>query len=218
MATEKFANSASSTLLTPIGSGDLSILVASAIKFPTQPQFRVLIENEIMLVTGVGGPVFTVSRGVEGTTATSHGAGLPVKHILTAGAIAQLQADVPRPAGAFLPLVSGIQVANATTYVRLGALPAINYANTGVGTPLFQLRAVIDIPASSTAQLQLYDVTNHAAVWTSGVISGPQTDYSISQTVTLASGSILLELWMATPTDTGGDAVCLSAGILASFT
>ena len=131
MATEKFANSASTTLATGIGSDDLSLVVADASAFPAQPQFRILLESEILLVTGVSGATFTVTRGAEGTTATSHGSGLPIKQILTAGAVAQLQVDVQStlrvysgsgdPEGAFTATVG-------TIYLR---------TDGGVGTTLY---------------------------------------------------------------------------------
>jgi hypothetical protein len=87
MATEKFANNASSTLSSGISDTDLSLTVSSASSFPTSGQFRIKIENEILLVTSVASNVFTVSRGQEGTSAASHNSGSTVTHILTAGAI-----------------------------------------------------------------------------------------------------------------------------------
>jgi hypothetical protein len=99
MATEKFANSASSTLSGGIGSGDGSLVVTSAALFPATPQFRIICENEIMLVTGVAGTTFSVDRGQEGTVATSHGDGFTVTHILTAGALTQLKTDAFSPGG-----------------------------------------------------------------------------------------------------------------------
>lgn len=93
MATEKFANQAYSTLNGTIGAGDGTLVVTSAILFPTTPQFRVKIDNEILLVTGVLGKTFTVSRGEEGTTAASHTTGATIKHVLTAGALAVLKTD-----------------------------------------------------------------------------------------------------------------------------
>lgn len=92
MAQEQFANRAETSLSTAITAGQTSILVSSAAGFPTTGQFRILIDNEWMLVTSVAGSTFTVQRGVEGSTAASHGAGSLVVHTLTAGAIAAVLA------------------------------------------------------------------------------------------------------------------------------
>lgn len=93
MATEKFANNASSTLNGGIDNDDTSLTVTSATTFPSDPQFRIKVENEIMLVTGVAGAVFTVVRAQEGTTAASHSNGVAVDHIVTAGSLTQALTD-----------------------------------------------------------------------------------------------------------------------------
>ena len=85
MAIENLANLASTTLLNLIGSGDTSITVASIgspLPFPS-PNFRIVIDQEIILVTGVSGTIWTVIRGQENTTAIQHNAGSAVTQILT---------------------------------------------------------------------------------------------------------------------------------------
>lgn len=96
MSTEKFANDASSTLNGSINSIVTSLIVTSATPFPSAGQFRIRIDLEILLVTGVSGTTFTVTRGVEGTTATSHANGAVVAHIITAGSLAQARADATK--------------------------------------------------------------------------------------------------------------------------
>src|SRR5262249_51500022 len=81
---EKFSNNAQSTLLAGIAVGDTTLQVASAALFPGSGNFRLVIDSEILLVTAVSGNTFTVSRGVEGTTAAAHNAGSLVTHVLTA--------------------------------------------------------------------------------------------------------------------------------------
>jgi len=218
MAIERFANKASTTLASGIGSGDLSLTVASAALFPTSGQFRIIIENEILLVTNVAGTTFTVTRGQEGTTATSHGSGMPVTCILTAAAVNKLKEDTPRPKKLYLPLVAGQQYALTTLYSTLGALPSMDYAGLGSETVAHTFKAVLTIPSGSTAQVRLYDVTNATTLWESTVIAGQQTEYAISQVVTPAAGSSMLELWLATPTNTGGNASVLTAGVLSEYT
>lgn len=113
----------------------------------------------------------------------------------------------------YLALVSGVQSAGAA-YKIIGALPTMDYAALGASS--LTLTATLNIPAGSTAQVRLYDKTNAGTIWESAVIAGPQTEYELSQLVAPAAGTSLLEFWLATPTDIGGDASCLTAGILAA--
>lgn len=91
---ELFANNAYSTLGANIDYTATSLSVASAASFPPTGNFRLVVDGEIMLVTAVSGNVFSVDRGLEGTVARGHEQGTPVKHILTAGALDQLKADI----------------------------------------------------------------------------------------------------------------------------
>jgi len=47
-----------------------------------------------MLVTGVTGPVYTVTRGIEGTTAAQHVAGTAVVAVLTGGALDEMRSEI----------------------------------------------------------------------------------------------------------------------------
>src|SRR5262245_8200689 len=95
MASEKYANQAASTLSGAIDNATTTVVVASAASFPTQPQFRIRIDNEILLVTAVAGATFTVApRGtIDGTAAAAHANAADVTHILTKGALDQIIAD-----------------------------------------------------------------------------------------------------------------------------
>ena len=56
--------------------------------FPAVAQYRIVIENEILLVTaGAGTTTWTVTRGAEGTTAAAHTDGTLVTHVLTMGGL-----------------------------------------------------------------------------------------------------------------------------------
>ncbi len=89
MAYERFANGGLSSLDSAVASDDVALTVKSAVGFPATGNFRIIVESEIMLVTGVLGKTFTVARAQEGTTAASHDSGVAVFHALTAGALAQ---------------------------------------------------------------------------------------------------------------------------------
>lgn len=84
MTSYKFANNAQTTLAADASAGATSITVASATGFPASGDFTIIVDSEIMLVTGVAGAVWTVARAQEGTSATSHTSGATVVHILTA--------------------------------------------------------------------------------------------------------------------------------------
>jgi hypothetical protein len=90
---ELFANSSSSTLNGAITNSQTTVTVTAAASFPTSGNFRILIDSEILLVTAVGGNVFTVTRGIENTVAASHLTAAPVTGILTAGALSQYRID-----------------------------------------------------------------------------------------------------------------------------
>jgi hypothetical protein len=85
---EKFTNFARSSVVSDITAGATTLVVEYATNFPTSGDFRLRCGNELMLCTGVSGTTFTVTRGVEGTTAAAHAAGTPIAHVMTAGSLA----------------------------------------------------------------------------------------------------------------------------------
>ena len=105
---EQFANNPQTTLAGNALAGDATISVTSAAAFPATGQFRLVIDNEILLVTNVAGTTFTVTRGVEGTAAAGHNAGVTVTCILTAAAV---QAVATNPIGSAGVRGQGVLVA-----------------------------------------------------------------------------------------------------------
>jgi len=97
MAQEQKANNAQSTLAGELAQGATTLTVVSAAKFPTVPQFRVIIDSEIVLVTAVAGAVFTGTRGAEGTTDVLHGAGSLVTLIETEEGQIRFRRDFSNP-------------------------------------------------------------------------------------------------------------------------
>jgi hypothetical protein len=85
---EQFSNNARTTLSGAITNSATTIAVAAATGFPSTAQYRILIDAEVLLVTGGAGTTsWTVTRGVEGTTADPHGDGALVTHIITAASL-----------------------------------------------------------------------------------------------------------------------------------
>ena len=86
--TEKFSNNAVNTLSAAITTTTAtSCTVTDATGFPTSGNFRIKIDGEILIVTGVAGSTFTVTRGAEGTVAATHASGATVIHLLTKGGL-----------------------------------------------------------------------------------------------------------------------------------
>lgn len=76
-------------LIASITGSSTVIQVASTTGFPSSTPFTLSLDyesigNELVDVTGVAGPSLTVTRGVDGTSATSHNAGARVRHVTSA--------------------------------------------------------------------------------------------------------------------------------------
>lgn len=94
MSSEKFSNFAKTTLAVSVTSTTAtSITVSSTSYFPTSPQFHIVIDSEIMIVTSMSGSTWTVIRGTDGSTAATHTAGVVVVPVLTKGSLNQMIAD-----------------------------------------------------------------------------------------------------------------------------
>lgn len=94
---ERLANNAETTLASAVISANSTITVSIASAFPTEGDFRIVVNNELMLVTSVSGTTFTVTRGVEGTIAGNHDIGTPVAQVLTEEGVKRLIAESADP-------------------------------------------------------------------------------------------------------------------------
>lgn len=83
---ENFANNYSTALDGAIDASQTTFDVLSVGGAPAV-NFRIKVENELMLVTGIATNTFTVTRGIEGTTGATHADGTLVTHVLTAGGL-----------------------------------------------------------------------------------------------------------------------------------
>lgn len=90
MAIERFTNDAVTTLAVDITTiSQTTVEVDSDADFPINPQFRIKIGEEIMLVTALpASNQFTVTRGAENTTPATYSSGVDVAHLLTASSFA----------------------------------------------------------------------------------------------------------------------------------
>ena len=68
----RYLNASQTTLGVAVNNSVTSVTVTAAVLFPTEGDFFISIEAEVMRVTDVSGSVFTVVRGEEGTVAEAH--------------------------------------------------------------------------------------------------------------------------------------------------
>ena len=98
MAQERKVNRGESTLDGAINNSVTSLDVNDASSFPSSPQFRILIDDEIMLVTAVSSNTFTVTRAAEGPgAAASHSDAAEVKLVETEAGQVRFQRDWSNP-------------------------------------------------------------------------------------------------------------------------
>jgi hypothetical protein len=140
---EQYSNFALSTLATSIGSTDTTLTLASTTNFPGTTPFRLTIQDssgsppEIVMVTAISGNIYTITRGIEGTTAAAHSAGAQVGQFVTAGVISGLSSSVSGALQASSNLSDLPNVGTARTNLGLVAsatTDTTNAANISSGT------------------------------------------------------------------------------------
>lgn len=94
---ELVANDIRGVTASAIDSVTTTLPLVSGSAFPSEGDFRVVVDNEIMLVTARSGNNLTVVRAQEGTTATAHNADVSVLQILTELGIKRLTKEHSNP-------------------------------------------------------------------------------------------------------------------------
>jgi hypothetical protein len=183
MATEKLANDAKSGLNGSINNTQTTLVVNSAATFPSTGKFRIIVDSELMLVTSVSGTTFTVTRGIEGTTAISHSSGVAVAHILTAATPDALLADNSQSdVIASLPAAEKLgRRYKSTDY------PIEFYDNGSAWVPYYNgVKLTLPVPAS-------YTWTNGGGTATNTNITNGPTDLSVTSTGAGTKGSVFVK-------------------------
>jgi hypothetical protein len=128
---ERFSNEPTTTLAAGITASATSLTVSSSAGFPAA-NFRVRIDNEILLVTAVAGTIWTVTRAVESTTAAAHAVLATVAHVLTAGGLTQALLEAGAAAVTTLVAGSGSNLTTTSaTLVDLDASMNTSYVSSG---------------------------------------------------------------------------------------
>jgi hypothetical protein len=93
MNRELFSNTAQTTLATSAATAATTLAVVAGTVFAASGNFRVRVDDEIMLCTARTANTLTVVRGQEGTTAAYHAGGATVTQVLTEGGFQQYMRD-----------------------------------------------------------------------------------------------------------------------------
>ena len=178
MTIEQFTNLAITTLNTGIDAllTTTTVIVSDASKFPTVGQFRLRVENEFMLVTGVSGTSFTVVRAAEGSTAAAHLPGVAVTQVLTAGAmsafcqnIVATQADIDLTTTANTVIDTRPATPTGPGRWKLVSIDLrVKVAITGGGTP----SSVVSIGSTSGGQEIILNQTILPAATVGSIVGG----------------------------------------------
>lgn len=192
---ERIENDASSTLNGAINNSTTTVVVTSGSPFPSEGDFRILIDSEIMLVTAVSGATFTVVRAREGTLAASHDTGQAVIHLATRDGMQAyvLQNGLPMfGATGRKPLVlrdtsgAAVNVASFTAYNQGTATATDIAGSTGISMRL---------PPQAANSLRVWAKSAPTPPWTltvgfSGLGEAPGTQFMIGAKETGAGGSL----------------------------
>lgn len=197
MALELFANNAIAVLDGGIDGSQTTLDVDDATLFPATGNFRIRIDDEIMLVTGVSSNTFTVTRAQEGTSGVSHSNGVDVTLVLTKGALDARRADSVgfdtignRPAagraGALYVPSTGplIQRDNGASWDSFGPFfkftqpPAIG-SFTGVNTT----GGSTAVASDNGGSISVIKPAQSGINWTGWFKSAPSTPYTVTAAV-----------------------------------
>lgn len=188
------------TLATNISNSATTISVVATVGYPTSFPFTAALDaegasEELVDVTAIAGNVWTVARGVDGTSAQAHSAGAAVRHSSSGRDFAEAQAHINATSG--VHGVTGALVGTTNTQtlsnktlssptITSGALsgtftgaPQVSGAALFTGDPIFQAATATDVAASvrvaadSAARLGLRG--DGALVFGSGAGAGDAT-------------------------------------------
>lgn len=175
---ERLVNNGKTALDGAITNGQTSIDVLDGSVLPASGDFRIIVDQEIMLVTANSSNTLTVERGYEGTLAVAHSTGKPVSQILTKGGLQRyLRDSIPmfdQPSETSNRLnvmenAAGTALTVASfSWVNQGTSVASDYTSGGI---------FMQAPVGASINLRAL------------VISQPSTPYTVTSAVLFGVGS-----------------------------
>lgn len=198
---ENLSNDIQALLNGAISNVATAITTTGSTGFPAV-NFRVRVDDEIMLVTSVGGGTnWTVTRGIESTAAVAHNNSTPVVHVLTAGGLAQFVQERALSVPTRQTTVIGALSAGYANSLAAGSGLALNLSATA--SPLvvafaagFDTRGDIDfvsqltadvtgvvaaLPANNTSYINATYVDAGSVTWNK-TLAPPQYGYTYDRT------------------------------------
>lgn len=189
---EQYANNAKTTLNGSINDSTTSITVTDGSVFPSSGDYRLKVDDELMLCTARSGNTLTVTRGIESATAASHSDSAQISLVLTTQSFLNLLGEglqfgprasrptAPRKGTRYIPTDYGLEsIYDGSNWQhisggRIVTPPVVSnftWVNQGSATAVDRDGIVMQTPDSSGDQLRML------------VASTPGSSYTFRTTV-----------------------------------